>query len=149
MKAKMSVQQTVDHPPHYGGAGNPYEAIKVIHAWRLGFNLGNAMKYICRAGKTSKSTAIEDLKKARWYIFNMLIYGDPGQQFILVDHIPSEYTITHLDEIAANWKLNHSLRHVLGWIHSYVVEDEYSAPCCLKKMLLHLDYTIASYEEKK
>jgi hypothetical protein len=56
----------VDHPAYYGGADNPYEAIKVIEAWDLGFNLGNTVKYISRAGK--KGAAIEDLKKARWYL---------------------------------------------------------------------------------
>ena len=57
---------TVDHPAHYGGADNPYEAIKVIEAWQLGFCLGNTIKYIARAGK--KGDALEDLKKARWYL---------------------------------------------------------------------------------
>lgn len=56
----------VDHPSHYGGADNPYEAIKVIEAWNLGFNLGNSVKYISRAGK--KGDRIEDLRKARWYL---------------------------------------------------------------------------------
>jgi hypothetical protein len=56
----------VDHPAHYGGADNPYEAIKVIEAWKLGFNLGNAVKYISR--HQHKGTALEDLKKARWYL---------------------------------------------------------------------------------
>lgn len=58
--------EAVDHPPHYGGADNPYEAIKVIEAWELGFCLGNAVKYVARAGK--KGDALEDLKKARWYL---------------------------------------------------------------------------------
>lgn len=58
--------ESVNHPPHYGGADNLYEAIKVIEAWELGFCLGNAVKYICRAGK--KSSELEDLKKARWYL---------------------------------------------------------------------------------
>ena len=58
--------EAVDHPAHYGGADNPYEAIKVIDAWCLGFCLGNTVKYIARAGK--KGNAIEDLKKARWYL---------------------------------------------------------------------------------
>lgn len=58
----------VDHPVHYGGADNPYEAIKVIEAWELGFCLGNAVKYICRAGRKSEATAKEDLEKAIWYI---------------------------------------------------------------------------------
>lgn len=56
----------VNHPAHYGGADNPYEAIRVIEAWKLGFCLGNTIKYISRAGK--KGSAIEDLKKARWYL---------------------------------------------------------------------------------
>lgn len=59
---------TVNHPAHYGGADNPYEAIKVIEAWQLGFCLGNAAKYISRAGKKPGADALEDLRKARWYI---------------------------------------------------------------------------------
>jgi len=59
-------EELVDHPAHYGGADNPYEAIKVIEAWGLGFSLGNAVKYISRAGK--KGSRLEDLKKAQWYL---------------------------------------------------------------------------------
>lgn len=55
----------IDHPAHYGG-DTAYEAIKVIEAWGLGFHLGNAVKYVCRAGK--KGDAVVDLKKARWYL---------------------------------------------------------------------------------
>lgn len=56
----------VNHPPHYGGAANRYEAIKVIEAWNLGFCLGNTVKYIARA--EHKGATVEDLKKARWYL---------------------------------------------------------------------------------
>ena len=58
----------VNHPDHYGGAENPYEAIKVIEAWGLGFSLGNAVKYISRAGRKDPGRLVEDLKKARWYL---------------------------------------------------------------------------------
>jgi hypothetical protein len=58
----------VNHPPHYGGESNTYEAIKVIEAWQLGFHLGNAVKYIARAGKKSIADEIEDLEKAKWYL---------------------------------------------------------------------------------
>jgi len=64
----MGEKEQVHHPDHYGGADNPYEAIKVIEAWGLGFCLGNAVKYISRAGKKDVSKTIEDLKKARWYL---------------------------------------------------------------------------------
>ena len=46
--------EQVNHPNHYGGGENPYEAIKVIEAWDLNFRLGNAVKYIARAGKKAQ-----------------------------------------------------------------------------------------------
>ncbi len=58
--------EAVDHPSHYGGAHNPYEAIKVIEAWNLGFNLGNTVKYIARAER--KGATLQDLEKALWYL---------------------------------------------------------------------------------
>lgn len=59
-------EEAVNHPSHYGGSNNPYEAIKVIEAWQLNFNLGNVIKYISRAGKKGSKT--EDLQKALWYL---------------------------------------------------------------------------------
>ena len=58
----------VNHPNHYGGEDNVYEAIKVIDAWELGFSLGNTVKYISRAGKKNPDKELEDLKKAKWYL---------------------------------------------------------------------------------
>lgn len=58
----------INHPKHYGGGENPYEAIKVIEAWELGFCLGNVVKYISRAGKKDPQREIEDLEKAKWYL---------------------------------------------------------------------------------
>jgi len=54
----------VNHPAHYKGKG--LESIEVIEAFDLGFHLGNAIKYILRAGK--KDDRIQDLKKAIWYL---------------------------------------------------------------------------------
>lgn len=59
-------KEFVHHPQHYGGKDNPYEAIKVIEAWNLGFCLGNTLKYISRAGK--KDDTIQELEKALWYL---------------------------------------------------------------------------------
>lgn len=66
----MSDSEMVNRPAHYGGEDNPYEVIKVIEAWKLdgSFCLGNAVKYIARAGKKPDVRAVEDLKKARWYL---------------------------------------------------------------------------------
>lgn len=54
----------VNAPTHY--RGNGMEAIEVIEAFSLGFRLGNAVKYILRAGK--KGDVVEDLEKAAWYL---------------------------------------------------------------------------------
>ena len=58
----------VNHPNHYGGEDNTYEAIKVIEAWDLDFHIGNTVKYISRAGKKGTDKELQDLKKALWYL---------------------------------------------------------------------------------
>ena len=55
----------INHPAHYKMA-NGVEVIQLTE--QLNFCRGNAVKYICRAGKKDKATEIEDLLKARWYI---------------------------------------------------------------------------------
>lgn len=55
----------VSHPSHYT-EGRTYEPRKVIADWGLNFNLGNAVKYLSKAGR--KGDKIEDLRKAIQYI---------------------------------------------------------------------------------
>jgi hypothetical protein len=59
-----SDKETVNHPDHYNKHPSGVECIDVAE-W-FGFNLGNAVKYIWRA--EHKNDAIEDLKKAAWYV---------------------------------------------------------------------------------
>lgn len=54
----------VNHPPHYTNHPSGVECIQITE--HMGFCLGNAVKYIWRADL--KNDAVEDLKKARWYI---------------------------------------------------------------------------------
>lgn len=68
----------VDHPPHYGGADNPHEAIKCIRAHELGFNLGNVVKYVFRA--EHKGDALQDLKKAMWYLKDEIAFREKGRE---------------------------------------------------------------------
>jgi len=64
LEALRGLVEQVDHPAHYNTG--KIEVITVIEDWELGFHLGNAVKYIGRAGH--KKDVIEDLKKAIWYI---------------------------------------------------------------------------------
>jgi len=59
---------SVAHPDHYQMGG--IEVIDAIEAWGFGegFNRGNAIKYIARAGRKDPLKEVEDLKKARQYI---------------------------------------------------------------------------------
>jgi len=66
-KSKEKKSSNVDHPDHYLSSSG-HEVIDVIEAWDLDFNLGNAVKYIARAGKKNPTKTIEDLEKAIWYI---------------------------------------------------------------------------------
>lgn len=54
----------VNAPSHY--LRSSITPIDAIEAWGLGFSLGNAVKYIARAGY--KGDRLEDLKKAAWYL---------------------------------------------------------------------------------
>lgn len=54
----------VNHPKHYTQHPSGVECIQITE-W-MNFNLGNAVKYIWRAG--DKGNLLQDLKKARWYL---------------------------------------------------------------------------------
>ena len=56
----------VNHPSHY--TDGKIEVIDYIEDKQMGYHLGNACKYISRAGKKDPSKTIEDLRKAVWYI---------------------------------------------------------------------------------
>lgn len=58
--------EKVNHPSHYNTG--KIEVIDFIEDQQLDFHLGNAIKYICRAGRKDVKKTTEDLQKALWYI---------------------------------------------------------------------------------
>jgi len=56
----------VNHPSHY--TSGKIEVIDFIEDQKLGYHLGNSVKYIARAGKKDPNTEVEDLEKAMWYL---------------------------------------------------------------------------------
>ena len=74
----------VNHPSHY--TAGKIEVIDFIEDKELNFNLGNVVKYVSRCGKkksTGKSLeakALEDLKKARWYIEREIATREKGMK---------------------------------------------------------------------
>ena len=60
------MSDTVNHPSYY--TDGKIEVIEYIEDKKLGYCLGNAIKYISSAAKKDKAKEIEDLRKADWYI---------------------------------------------------------------------------------
>ncbi len=65
-QSEIKTSDPVNSPSHY--SDGKIEPIEFIEDKNLGFCLGNAVKYIARAGKKDPTKEVEDLKKARWYI---------------------------------------------------------------------------------
>lgn len=63
---RIQIEKTsdVNHPPHYTKHPSGVECIEITE--HMNFNVGNAVKYLWRAGE--KGDAIIDLQKAEWYI---------------------------------------------------------------------------------
>lgn len=106
-------QNAVNHPPHYN-AGR-FEVIDVIEDWKLSFNLGNAVKYIARA--EHKGRAVEDLKKALWYLIREIAKREPqlAQQLTpeQIDLAESRGWHFESDELWSNPKLHrHGLKEL-------------------------------------
>jgi hypothetical protein len=103
----------VNHPQHYNECGDrdadgsaKYEAIKVIEDWGLGFKLGNASKYICRA--PHKGSDLEDIQKALWYVDRACKHPEYmgmqcGRRFTVGDVIDG-------------WKLSKALASAIAYI---------------------------------
>lgn len=66
------MEDKINHPSHY--TMGKIEVIDFIDDKDFNFNLGNVIKYVSRAGKKKspgkslEAKALEDLKKARWYL---------------------------------------------------------------------------------
>lgn len=70
----LEFADNVNHPNHYMSETG-METIDVIEAFTFdltgieAFNTGNILKYICR---WKKKNGVEDLKKAKWYLENLI-----------------------------------------------------------------------------
>ena len=60
------MQDPVNKPAHY--TSGSIDVIDFIEDQKLGYHLGNVVKYVSRSGKKDPDKTIEDLKKARWYL---------------------------------------------------------------------------------
>ncbi len=67
----QQVNESVNHPKHYTSDPSGVECIQITR--HRNFNIGNAIKYIWRAGIKDDKKQIEDLRKAIWYLNDEII----------------------------------------------------------------------------
>lgn len=102
------MSDSVNHPKHYNKHPSGIECIEIVR--HMNFNLGNAVKYIWRAGLKSKDP-IEDLKKAIFYLndeinriqtdkINKTIDSLPKEEQLLIPFppIPDKYQVPQRKE---------------------------------------------------
>lgn len=99
MQTLDEIKKNVEHPSYYGGADNPYEAIKVLREWQLDKDayLWNVGKYLSRAGHKDGNSKLQDLMKARKYLDYKIRLLKEQQKIVesVVDtlkKVPSEVT---------------------------------------------------------
>jgi len=76
------MQDPVNHPKHYTDHPSGIECIQITE--HMSFNLGNALKYIWRCDL--KKDAVEDLRKARWYLDREIQKRTKPSPFEIVDY---------------------------------------------------------------
>jgi len=112
------MSERIDHPPHYGGGDNDYEVIKVIESWQLGFCLGNALKYLYRAGRKDPKCEIEDLKKALWYMKRRL---EEHHQWLVpqVQLQRCDMFFYAPDKVSRAWELDEHRSSIVSQVFAY------------------------------
>lgn len=88
---KNSNQDDVNHPKHYAN-GMTVEVECIMFTRNMSFDIGNAFKYIWRAG--NKDDLKQDLEKALWYLRDAMHYGETCnfrqfRPFLPVNHLPT------------------------------------------------------------
>ena len=118
----------VDHPKHYHKETG-FEVIDVINHWNLNFELGNAIKYIARAGLKDKQKVVEDLNKAIWYINYEIKKHERSDKMIkTVTEIQWDFDGTEFEglDYSEALELSQLSEEVIGEVE-VEVEDEYTA----------------------
>ena len=108
------MNDNINHPAHYTGVTAEIECIDV--ARHLNFQLGNAFKYVWRAGKKGgRDMKLEDLKKALWYLQDSIGHG--YNDFDKCDHIAEAITLLVTrddDSLKANVLRNIAAQRVIA-----------------------------------
>lgn len=153
-------KERINHPEHY--QGKKFEVIDIIDDYNLSFSLGNVIKYVLRAGK--KEDAVEDLKKARWYLSreiddleNQIEQATPVKEKPKGYHVKDEYSydclMQELEEQGYLWvgrdkPTSYNVKIINGFSdwNMYIYLDDYIT---WSKNCYPEDYDIIEYHKEE
>ena len=134
-------REAVNHPSHYNRGG--FEVISVIDYFGLNFNMGNALKYLVRAGYKESSSYHEDIRKATFYLRYQAKARPPLLRRILswVDSFIYPADNEYIEQLIIAWdchRLGHVLKSILTYKHrpSY---DLFEAAAKLEELMICKD----------
>jgi hypothetical protein len=117
----------VQRPKHYNEHPSGVECIEI--AEYMGFNLGNAFKYLWRAGL--KVDCLEDLKKALWYLQRYDEQRQPAPRISGFDFREIMFTRRHVFSRPSPWC--ESIRYALAAICDLCANPEIAEASRLTK----------------
>ena len=110
------MSDAVNHPAHY--TDGRIEVIDFIEDKKLNYHRGNAVKYICRAGKKDPEKTIEDLQKAEWYLHREIQRLTAQKEVRKAEIKAADNGITFKDELMSS-----VVRHPRFWAKATGRED--------------------------
>ena len=127
----------INHPPHYNSHPSGVECIQVTEL--MGYNLGNAIKYLWRAPYKGK---LDDIKKAHWYTKRELARRESAR-FVQCPFIRPE--IITPSSIAKHFTRNIACAFLAIWAVEFdFIDDDMDM---LARALAYLDIEIADIEQ--
>lgn len=130
----MNEFDDISRPRHYA-EGRTFEPKDVIAKWGLNFNVGNAVKYLARAGR--KGDELEDLKKCRQYI----LFEIENRKLIAENNTG----VLPIDCVSEDWGLDTKRSEALYWLVSSSRVD--LGLFKLKVALENIEYLISKLEK--
>lgn len=116
----MIMTDNVNKPPHYTAHPSGVECIQITE--HMNFCLGNALKYIWRAGL--KQNEVEDLKKAVWYLNREIERIENGKEEGLRESDPRERTESKRAVESSGWVEAHNQKRRLFDVEHFVQYGE-------------------------
>ena len=132
------MKEMIDHPAHYA-ENRDIEPVALIEDWDLSFCLGNAVKYISRAGRKDSSKIVEDIKKAIWYIEREKEFGKCGLSTRL-KYIKRKWydEVWTVDDVCNDWYMSPDLHMAIRLIHESLSVSKWKRDNRLDVAILYL-----------